>query len=269
MHKHKKKFGQNFLHDQRVIENILYAIALKADDCVVEVGPGMAALSEGLIQKCHQLFVVEIDNDLIPQLEKRFASYETDKWHIFHQDALTFSFSDAESKLKQKRKFRVVGNLPYNISTPLLFHFIEQIQYIEDMHFMLQKEVVDRICAEPGNKDYGRLSIMLQYFCECEQLFDVAPESFNPAPKVNSSIIRMTPYLEPLHPCHDTLLLSKLVSTAFSQRRKTLRNNFRKLAIEKQLEEAHIDCGLRAENISLAQYVELCNILSRDKLSIA
>lgn len=267
MHRAKKKFGQNFLHDKHVIEKIIHAITLKPEDCVVEIGPGLAALSESLIERCNKLFLVEIDNDLIPQLKKRFANYEHSRWHIFHQDALTFSFSSAQDMLEEKRKFRVVGNLPYNISTPLLFHFMEQLIHIEDMHFMLQKEVVERICAKPGNKDYGRLSIMLQYFCECEHLFDVAPESFDPAPKVNSSIIRMTPYPTPPYPCQDTHLLSKLVATAFSQRRKTLRNNFRKLGIEKELEQAHIDNSLRAENISLVQYVELCNILSNKNFS--
>ncbi len=268
MHKAKKKFGQNFLHDATVIERIIHAISLKETDNVIEIGPGMAALSDSLIKACNKLFLVEIDNDLIPQLKQRFSAYAQTRWHIFHQDALGFSFSSAEALLTEKTKFRVVGNLPYNISTPLLFHFIEQIEYVEDMHFMLQKEVVERICAKPDNKDYGRLSIMLQYFCDCEHLFDVAPESFEPAPKVESSIIRLTPYSEPPYPCKDTEELSKLVATAFSQRRKTIRNNFRKLGIEKEMEQANIDGSLRAENISLAQYVELCNILSNKGISI-
>lgn len=266
-HKAKKKFGQNFLQDSSVIERIIHAVQAQKTDYIIEIGPGLGALSKILVTQCQQLSVVEIDNDLIPELERQFSHFPKKKWHIFHQDALKFSLSQAKQQLNVNAKFRIIGNLPYNISTPLLFHFIEQISDIEDMHFMLQKEVVERICARPDSKDYGRLSIMLQYFCECEHLFNVSPESFDPIPKVDSAIVRLKPYDTPPDICEDSSQLSKLVSMAFAQRRKTLRNNFKKAGIEEFLQEAQIDSQSRAENISLAQYVKLCNILTREGIS--
>lgn len=258
MYKTKKHFGQNFLHDQAIIEKIIHAIKPQKHERMLEIGPGLGALSEQVLEQVEKLYLVEIDNDLIPKLEKLFAQSEQENWQIFHQDALSFKFSQLESNTQ---KTRVVGNLPYNISTPLLFRFIDQIDFIQDMHFMLQKEVVDRLCAEPNNKSYGRLSIMLQYYCQCEHLFDVAPECFSPAPKVNSAIIRLMPYETLPHPCDDVQQLSRLLSTAFAQRRKTLGNNLKKLNINEHLEALDIDRNLRAENIDLAQYVQLCNSL--------
>jgi len=265
MHKAKKRFGQNFLHDDIVIEKILNAIRVKTDDHVLEIGPGLGALSESLFLQSNIFKAVEIDRDLIYGLERNFKKL-TDKypdkkpeqWEIINHDALQFQLNT----IYQEKKFRVVGNLPYNISTPLLFHFIEQLSFIEDMHFMLQKEVVERICAAPDNKDYGRLSIMLQYHCACENLFEVPPESFDPQPKVNSAIIRLKPYQTLPIFCEDTQLLSQLVQQAFSQRRKTLRNNLKKMNINEAIEQSGLDTSLRPENIAVADYVKLCNIIS-------
>lgn len=265
MHKAKKRFGQNFLTDDFIIERILSAIRVQSHQEVLEIGPGLGALTKTLFLQAKKLTVIEIDRDLISRLKHNFEqltkqnSHKNEtQWQVINQDALEFQLSS----IFNHEKFRVVGNLPYNISTPLLFHFIEQLDYIHDMHFMLQKEVVDRICAEPNNKSYGRLSIMLQYYCQCESLFEVPPESFDPQPKVNSAIIRLKPYQTLPVTCQDTHLLSKLVTQAFSQRRKTLRNNLKKLAIEQAIEQSGIDTTLRPENIAVADYVKLCNIIT-------
>jgi len=269
-HKARKRFGQNFLQDFNIIDRILNAIKVSDQDHVIEIGPGLGALSEGLFQHAKQFKVIEIDNDLIPKLEKKFTelSHKFEKnqehWEIIHQDALTVNLSD----VSQSGKLRVVGNLPYNISTPLLFCFIEQLCCIEDMHFMLQKEVVERICSEPNQKSYGRLSVMLQYYCQCENLFNVPPESFTPQPKVDSAIVRLTPYQEPPHPCLNLTLLSQLVTQAFSQRRKTLRNNLKTLKIDNAIRESGIDASLRPENIAVAEYVKLCNIMHQSNIKI-
>jgi 16S rRNA (adenine1518-N6/adenine1519-N6)-dimethyltransferase len=270
-HKAKKKFGQNFLTDGLVINRIISAINPANEDVFLEIGPGLGALSTSLIEAANKLFVVEIDKDLIPKINRIFSNFPQEKWQVFNQDALTFSLKSIYENVDESsasKQIRVTGNLPYNISTPLMFHFLTQVKHVKDMHFMLQKEVVERICAAPDCKDYGRLSIMLQYYCDCEHLFDVPPESFDPAPKVDSAIVRLTPYETLPYPCQDTEQLSRLVNQAFSQRRKTLRNNFKKLNIETAMEEAEINGQLRAENINLAQYVRLCNILSRQNISI-
>lgn len=268
MHKAKKRFGQNFLKDDFIIERILAAIRVQANEHVLEIGPGLGALTQTLFLQSNLLNVIEIDRDLISGLKRNFETLTTqnpnktqEQWQVINQDALEFNLSS----IFKEKKIRVVGNLPYNISTPLLFHFIEQLDYIHDMHFMLQKEVVDRICAKPNNKSYGRLSIMLQYYCECENLFEVPPESFDPQPKVNSAIIRLKPYQTLPITCKDTQLLSKLVTQAFSQRRKTLRNNLKKLAIDEAIEQSGIDTSLRPENIAVADYVKLCNIMSNSQ----
>lgn len=266
MHAAKKYFGQNFLEDEQVIERIIHCIHLKEEDHVLEIGPGRGALTGYLFQRAHKLSLVEIDRDLIPQLEKllhKLALDNTHQWQIFQQDVLTFQLQSLQSA----SKLRVVGNLPYNISTPLLFHLLKQIDCIADMHFMLQKEVVERICAKPDNKDYGRLSIMLQYYCEASLLFDVPPESFNPKPKVDSAILRLQPHSVLPYPCTDVALLEKLVAAAFSQRRKTIRNTLKKFCEPSALEAAEIDAGLRPENISVAEYVRLCNILVREPVN--
>lgn len=263
----KKYFGQNFLEDEQVIERIIHCIHLQKEDHVLEIGPGRGALTEHLYQRVQKLSLVEIDKDLIPDLAKQLTALSTSparsgphQWQIFQQDALKFDLAS----LRSEKKLRVVGNLPYNISSPLLFHLLGQIDLIADMHFMLQKEVVERICAAPDNKDYGRLSIMLQYYCETSFLFEVPPESFNPQPKVDSAILRLQPHQTLPCPCDNVALLEKLVAAAFSQRRKTIRNSLKNFCDMSALEQAGIDNSLRPENISVAEYVRLCNILAKE-----
>ncbi len=255
-HKARKRFGQNFLQDHNVIYNILSNIQANKGEHWVEIGPGLGAITEPLLQQNVLLDVVELDRDLVKVLSERFN--HLDNFTIHSADALRFDFS---SLAKSNEKIRVIGNLPYNISTPLLFHLLESTACIEDMHFMLQKEVVDRMCAEPGTKKYGRLSVMIQYYCETELVFDVPPESFNPIPKVMSSIVKLSPYQKPPVEISDIKNLNKVVTTAFSQRRKTLRNSLKKLITEEQILALDINPMLRAESISLAEFARLSYLL--------
>ncbi len=255
-HKARKRFGQNFLQDHNVIYNILSNIQANKGEHWVEIGPGLGAITEPLLQQNVLLDVVELDRDLVKVLSERFN--HLDNFTIHSADALRFDFS---SLAKSNEKIRVIGNLPYNISTPLLFHLLESTACIEDMHFMLQKEVVDRMCAEPGTKKYGRLSVMIQYYCETELAFDVPPESFNPIPKVMSSIVKLSPYQKPPVEISDIKKLNKVVTTAFSQRRKTLRNSLKKLITEDQIIALDINPMLRAESISLAEFARLSYLL--------
>ena len=191
-HQPRKRFGQHFLQDDQVIFNIVAAINPQSDQHLVEIGPGKGALTHHLLHNCHRLDLIELDRDLIAYLKERYVDKN---WvQIYNSDALKFDFCTLS---KQRKKLRIIGNLPYNISTPLLFHLIHQSDCIKDMHFMLQKEIIDRLCAEPGNKIYGRITVILQYFCRIEKLFDVHPESFYPCPKVTSSVIRLSPHVEP------------------------------------------------------------------------
>ena len=256
-HKARKRFGQNFLVDQGIINHIVRSVHPREDDNLVEIGPGQGAITGLLLDSCPKLNVIELDRDLVPVLLAQFAKYRDFKIH--QTDALQFDFS----KLCQSadKPLRVVGNLPYNISTPLIFHLLSFQEKIGDMHFMLQKEVVQRLSAEPGGKHYGRLSIMAQYYCQVEYLFDVPPESFHPAPKVDSAIVRLTPHATLPLVANDVKKLETLVKTAFSQRRKTLRNSLKSLLQELEQSEINIDLSQRAENISLASYVELSNKL--------
>lgn len=252
----RKRFGQNFLHDHNIIHNILSSIQAKPGEHWVEIGPGQGALTEPLLKEGIRLDVVELDRDLVALLREKFKQY--DNLQIHSADALRFDFSalaEADSKL------RIIGNLPYNISTPLMFHLLDNAYCIEDMHFMLQKEVVDRICADPGSKKYGRLSVMMQYYCATELLFDVPPESFDPAPKVMSAIVRLVPHQQPPVEVNDIARLNRVVTQAFSQRRKTLRNSLSKLITEEQIVALGIDPTLRAETISLADFARLSNLL--------
>jgi 16S rRNA (adenine1518-N6/adenine1519-N6)-dimethyltransferase len=256
-HKARKRFGQNFLHDQGVIQAILSAISANADEHLVEIGPGQGALTEPLLQSGKKLDVVELDRDLVQLLERKFAG--NSKLTVYSADALFFDFGEL---CENDEKIRVIGNLPYNISTPLMFHLLEGRAAIKDMHFMLQKEVVDRMQAQPGNKHYGKLSIMLQYHCHVEKLFDVPPECFDPAPKVMSAIVRLIPHEQPPIKTESPELLSRVVTQAFSQRRKTLRNSLSALFSAEQLSAESIDPKLRAENISIEGFVRLANALS-------
>jgi 16S rRNA (adenine1518-N6/adenine1519-N6)-dimethyltransferase len=251
-HQARKRFGQNFLQDHSIIYNILAHANLAADQHWVEIGPGLGALTKPLLDAGVKLDVVELDRDLVYLLSKQFAKY--DKLTIHSADALKFDFTALAAN---QEKLRVIGNLPYNISTPLMFHLLENSNSIEDMHFMLQKEVVDRICAEPGSKKYGRLSVMMQYFCDTEWLFDVPPESFDPIPKVMSAIVKLTPHTQPRVAIRDLASFNHLVTQAFSQRRKTIRNSLRELVSEHQMQELGIDPNARAETLSLAQFALL------------
>ncbi len=257
IHKARKRFGQNFLHDDSVAENIVASMQIKPGDHIVEIGPGKGALTELLLKYEVKLDVVELDRDLVSILEKKFVNQQN--LRIFSADALKFDFS----KLGQHgEKIRVVGNLPYNISTPLLFHLFEQASCVSDMYFMLQKQVVDRICAQPGSKKYGRLSVMSQYYCHPEPLFEVAPESFDPRPKVMSAVVRLTPHAVQVVEIQSLDNFNKLVKQAFSQRRKTLRNSLKQFVSEKVIESLSIDPGLRAEAISLKDFAKLSNVLN-------
>lgn len=261
-HTPRKRFGQNFLHDHNIIYNILSSLQAKPGEHWVEIGPGMGALTEPLLNLGLRLDVVELDRDLVSLLKDKFKQHAN--LEIFSADALRFNFS---ALLKNNEKLRIIGNLPYNISTPLMFHLLDNAQCIDDMHFMLQKEVVDRICAAPGSKKYGRLSVMMQYYCATELLFDVPPESFDPAPKVMSAIVRLVPHQQPPVEVNDITMLNRVVVQAFSQRRKTLRNSLKKLIEEDAIIALNIDPTLRAEALSLADFAKLSNLLIQEELS--
>lgn len=251
-HRARKRFGQNFLHDPNIIARIVRSVAPQAGEAVVEIGPGMGAITGPLVEAAGFLDVVEIDRDLAPRIAERFGA-QTDV-HI--ADALKFDFAALAQKRGQP--LRVVGNLPYNISTPLVFHLLESAAHIRDMHFMLQKEVVDRMGAAAGDDDYGRLSVLLQYRCKVEPLFTVPPEAFTPRPKVHSAIVRLIPQ-PPARAARDGRVLYQLVTAAFSQRRKTLRNAVRKFLEEQDIVDCGIDPGVRPEMLNVAQFVALAD----------
>lgn len=255
MSKHiaRKRFGQNFLIDAQVISGIVAAVAPQRDDLVVEIGPGLGALTEPLLQRLDHLHVVEIDRDIVARLRQRFPA---DRLSIHAGDALAFDFS---SLAAARRKLRVVGNLPYNISTPLLFHLAQFADRVYDMHFMLQKEVVERMVAEPGSADYGRLSVMLQYRFVMDWLLDVPPESFDPAPKVDSAVVRLIPRAPGELAARDAVRFAALVAAAFSQRRKMLRNTLKGSVDEALFARLGIAPTARAETLSVADYVRLAN----------
>jgi len=246
----RKRFGQNFLTDQGIIQAIVRAINPQPDDIMVEIGPGLGALTDPLLKILPRLHVVEIDRDIIARLEN---NYPKTKLTIHAGDALKFDFSSLGERI------RVVGNLPYNISTPILFHLSEYVGNIIDMHFMLQKEVVERMVAAPSAKEYGRLSVMLQYRYAMELQFIVPPDAFHPAPKVESAIVRMIPYAELPHPAKDEALFGAIVTAAFGQRRKTLRNTLRVYLDDAGFAALGIDPGLRAENLGVEKFVAIAN----------
>jgi 16S rRNA (adenine1518-N6/adenine1519-N6)-dimethyltransferase len=253
MHQPRKRFGQHFLHDPGVIGRIVAAIAPQSQDRMVEIGPGLGALTLPLLQRLEQLHAVEIDRDAIRHLQQ--ATANDPRLHIHSADVLAFSFADIYEQGGQ-RPLRLVGNLPYNISTPLLFHLIEQRSYILDMHFMLQKEVVDRMAAAPGSEHYGRLTVMLAPWVRVQPLFDIGPGAFRPPPKVMSTVVRLTPHPTPLD-VGDERRFAAVVQAAFSQRRKTLRNALKPLLDADAIAAAGIDPGLRAEVLSPAEFIQL------------
>ncbi len=255
-HQAKKRFGQNFLSDPSIINNIIASIRPKADQHLVEIGPGQGAITASLLDSGAQLDVVELDNDLLPILKLQFGLKHNFTLH--HADALGFNFNDL---VTDDKPLRVVGNLPYNISTPLIFHLLQHCHSITDMHFMLQYEVVKRLAANPDSKAFGRLTVMAQYYCTIEQLFTVPPGAFHPPPKVDSAIVRLVPHKTLPYPAHDVKLLESVVGTAFQQRRKTLRNTLKKLCSERFILSQGIDPTVRPENLSLKDYVTLANAI--------
>lgn len=252
-HRPRKRFGQHFLIDSSVIDAIVRAIGASGSDTVVEIGPGQGAITTPLLVHAGALHVVELDRDLAKALRQQYA--QESRLTVHEADALQFDFSALGNGL------RIVGNLPYNISTPLLFHLLHYREHISDLHFMLQKEVVDRMAAGPGSKTYGRLSIMLGCYFSIEALFDVDRSAFDPPPDVTSAVVRLVPLPPGSYDIRDVDHLSKLVATAFSQRRKTIRNALRQVADEAMLEAVGIDPGLRPEAIAIAEYVRLSNTL--------
>lgn len=248
----RKRFGQNFLIDQGIIAGIVSAIDPKRDDILVEIGPGLGALTEPLLQRLDHLHVVEIDRDLIARLKKR---HSPERVTVHEGDALAFDFATVGDNL------RLVGNLPYNISTPLLFHLAGFAERVRDMHFMLQKEVVERMVAVPGDSEFSRISVMLQYRFHLEWLLDVPPESFDPAPKVQSAVVRLIPKTKEELNARDEAVLSRVVTAAFSQRRKMLRNTLKGILDDAGFSALGITPTARAEDLAVEDYVRIANSL--------
>ncbi len=249
----KKRFGQNFLHDQSVINSLVEAISPEKKDLMVEIGPGLGALTQPLLKKLDLLHVVEVDRDIITWMEKTYINQSIT---IHNCDALKFNFNTLGNNI------RVVGNLPYNISTPILFHLLENLPFITDMHFMLQKEVVERMVAQPSTAAYGRLSVMLQYQLQMDYLFTVPPDAFDPAPKVESAFVRCIPHATKPDIAIDENLFASIVLAAFGQRRKTLRNTLKNMLSDEDFEKLVLNPQLRAENLKVADYVSIANYLA-------
>jgi 16S rRNA (adenine1518-N6/adenine1519-N6)-dimethyltransferase len=253
-HTARKRFGQNFLNDAYIIDQIVSVINPKNGENLVEIGPGLAALTEPVCEIVDQLTVVELDRDLAARL--RSHPFIASKLNIVESDALKYDFSEL---LKQDQPLRVFGNLPYNISTPLMFHLFSFADAIQDMHFMLQKEVVNRLAASPGNKNYGRLTVMAQYYSQIIPVLHVPPSAFNPPPKVDSAVVRLVPHKQKPVTVTNEKMLNQVCAMAFNQRRKTIRNSLKELLSEDEISELNIKPDLRAENLSLEQYAVLAN----------
>lgn len=254
-HRAKKRFGQNFLVDKSVIERIVDSINPQAEDNIIEIGPGLGALTKPLLEKVNELHVIELDRDIIPRLVKNCS---TDGNLIVHEtDVLKFNFAKHFEAMKTENLLRIAGNLPYNISTAVLFLLLGNRNIIKDMHFMLQKEVVERICAMPGNRTYGRLSVMIQAYCKVSPLFTVPASAFTPAPKVESAILRLEPNDMYSKDIKNPGVFEDLVKHAFSHRRKTLANTLKNICSSDQIRQANIDPGQRAEQLSVQNYIKL------------
>ncbi|VAW51823.1 SSU rRNA (adenine(1518)-N(6)/adenine(1519)-N(6))-dimethyltransferase [hydrothermal vent metagenome] len=263
-HHAKKRFGQNFLVDTSIINLIVDSIQPETEDLMIEIGPGLGAMTKPLLSRLNHLNVIELDRDIIPKLINNCIFSDATNKHkltVNQQDVLKFDFENFHSQHPSGKKLRIVGNLPYNISTPVLFHLLKYRYLIQDMHFMLQKEVVDRIVAVPGIKNYGRLSVMLQTFCETQSLFEVPPYAFQPAPKVDSAILRLQPKTQFENIITDFTQYEKLIRQAFSQRRKTLKNTLKDLCSIQQIEQAGLSPGQRAEELSISDFVNLYKTL--------
>lgn len=255
-HKARKRFGQNFLRDENIVHQIIALIGPAQEDHIVEIGPGLGAMTRALLPNVAKLDAIELDRDLIPILTTNCAQLGN---LIIHQsDALKFNFT---TLTHFPASLRVVGNLPYNISTPLLFHLFEQRQVIKDMHFMLQKEVAERLAAKPNNKQYGRLTVMAQYYCDIELLLPVPPEAFDPVPKVTSMFLRLIPKAKPTITAKNLKLLDDIVKNAFAMRRKTIRNSLKNWMNTEELLAIGIDPSRRAEELSVENFVRISNIV--------
>ena len=262
-HTARKRFGQNFLHDTHVIQNIVAAICPQKDQFLLEIGPGLGALTEPVAEQIDRLTVLELDRDLAERL--RHHPFLHQKLHVIETDAMQFDFAQlyaSEKLAEEQQKIRVFGNLPYNISTPLMFHLFKFCDIIQDMHFMLQKEVVKRLCAAPNSKAYGRLTIMTQYFCQVMPVLEVPPSAFKPAPNVYSAVVRLIPHQQLPHAVKDLYWLNRVTAQAFNQRRKTLRNALSNLISPENLTALSIDLNARAENLSIADYARLADWLA-------
>ncbi|MEN8129800.1 MAG: 16S rRNA (adenine(1518)-N(6)/adenine(1519)-N(6))-dimethyltransferase RsmA [Pseudomonadota bacterium] len=256
-HRPRKRFGQHFLCDPNIIEKIVGYIAPNKTQAMVEIGPGLGAITCPLLERVGCLDVVELDRDLIPHLLSLCVN--RGKLVIHNEDALRFNFTRLAP---ENGGLRIIGNLPYNISTPLLFHLLKFSSFIVDMHFLLQKEVVERITAVPGTGNYGRLSVMVQSLARAERLFNVGSGCFSPPPKVNSAFIRLSPHRKPVFSINDRRQFSRVVTQAFSKRRKTLRNALKGLLSADEISAENIDPGARAETLSIEQFAALSNRLN-------
>lgn len=248
----KKKFGQNFLKDVSIIHTIIQSIKPLPDDLLIEIGPGLGAITKPLLEKTNHLLAIELDRDIVSWMENEYSKKNIT---IFNEDVLNFNFNQFDQKI------RIVGNLPYNISTPILFKCINSIANIKDLHFMLQKEVVDRMIANPSSSEYGRLSVMLQYYFAMEHLIHVPRESFDPEPKVESSFVRLIPFEHYPFIANNIEQFGRIVKEAFSQRRKTIRNTLKSFISENDFEKIGINSKLRAENLSVSDFVKISNYL--------
>lgn len=252
-HKARKRFGQNFLVDESIIFQIIQSISPSQGDALVEIGPGLGAMTRPLLNGAKKMTVIELDRDLIEYLKS------LEGLTVINEDVLKV---DLTKLCQQDQKLRVVGNLPYNISTPIIFHLLANVDMIDDMHFMLQKEVIDRMAAAPGDSAFGRLSIMVQRYCEVVPLLEIPPESFDPAPKVMSQFVRLIPYHGNPYGIKDDLCFFNVVKEAFSMKRKMLRNNLKPLMTEAEIEALGIAPTIRAENLQIEDFVKLSNYLA-------
>ncbi|MGF1615106.1 MAG: 16S rRNA (adenine(1518)-N(6)/adenine(1519)-N(6))-dimethyltransferase RsmA [Gammaproteobacteria bacterium] len=260
-HRPRPRLSQHFLQDRGVIARIVQAVDPRPGEVIVEIGPGLGAITAPLVQRAEQLHVVEIDSELVAVLQQRFAG-ET-RLHVHLGDALSY---DITSLISGTERLRVVGNLPYHISTPLLFHLFTQSAVIQDMHLMLQRELARRVVAPPGSRTYGRLSVMTQLRCQVEKLFDIRPGAFHPVPKVSSTLLRLIPRCQLPAPIKDLAAFEQLVARVFSQRRKTLRNSLKPWLSDEQIRAAQVDPALRPEMLTLLQFAALANQLRPESL---
>ena len=257
-HRARKRFGQNFLSDPGIIHRIIQSINPKPGQRLIEIGPGLGALTCPILKMVGEMDVIELDRDIVPKLQLNCGldAVQNNQLRIHNTDVLNFNFSN----LGYDEPLRIIGNLPYNISTPIIFHLVEHSEIIKDMYFMLQKEVVLRLAAQPDTSNYSRLSVMAQYYFDVTALFLVPPESFEPMPKVESAIVRLVPHAEKTVKVDDDKAFSKLVTQAFSQRRKTLRNVLKGIISSAQLESIDIDPSSRAQSLSLQQFADIYNL---------